>query len=394
VSDVVEVLRLTSYYVIRLSMWFALAIFISAMVDLLYLDVVAKRALRRNKGWVGVVSAASVGAFSPFCSFIVIPLVRKLLRGGVPLSAVMAFWVASPTMDPEIYALTAAQLGISLATARLVGAIVLSFGAGFLVLFMERRGMFRDVLRDAEDDRLKMSTVAAEQSAPQPALVAATVGASGAPVASQPLAGRSPASDAPIADPATRPAAATGRDTTGDDAADCSATDCNATECNAAEDEMAEDEMDVAWWPTAKASLRSRRNWRVTFRNMGRDIVSLGKWLVLACVIEALLVMYVPTELIAGLFGSDNPLLSIPMAAAIGVPMYLNGAGAIPVVGGLLAKGMAPGGAVTFLLGGAVTTVPAMAAVRSIVRRPVFLLYLGVSVIGSILIGFAAQLVL
>lgn len=358
-GDAVEVVRLTLYYLLHLSLWFALAIFITAMVDLLYLDIVAKRSLRRNKGWVGVVSAALVGAFSPFCSFIVIPLIRKLLRGGIPLSAVMAFWVASPTMDPEIYAMTAAQLGVPLATARLVGAVVLSLGAGFFVLFLERQGMFRNVLRADNDDRPRPQMVHSGQPEGQPMLVAAAAtGASGQP----------------------QGAASAGSATTADSADSA--------------DSAGSDDDNMAWWPTAKASLRSARNWRITFRNMGRDTVGLGKWLLLACFIEALVVMYVPTEIIAGVFGSDNPLVAIPLAALIGVPLYMNGAGAIPVVDGLVTKGMAPGAAITFLLGGAVTTIPAMAAVRTIVRNSTFLVYLGVSVVGSILIGFGVQLVL
>lgn len=352
-SDVVEVVGLTLYYLLHLAVWFAMALFISAMVDLLYLDVVAKRSLRRSKGWVGVVSAALVGAFSPFCSFIVIPLIRKLLRGRIPLSAVMAFWVASPTMDPEIYAMTAAQLGLPLATARLVGAVLLSLGAGFLVLFLERRGMFANVLRDDKDDRPRPQMVRTGQAEAQPVLVGANATTTG------------------------------GQPHGADAAASAVQTDDNGL-----------DDDDVAWWPTAKASLRSGRNWRITFRNMGRDAVSLGKWLLLACFIEALVVKYVPTEVIAGAFGSDNPFVAIPLAALVGVPLYMNGAGAIPVVDGLVTKGMAPGAAITFLLGGAVTTVPAMAAVRAIVRNSTFLLYLGVSVVGSILIGFGAQLVL
>lgn len=171
-------------------------------------------------------------------------------------------------------------------------------------------------------------------------------------------------------------------------------TTCGGPAATATCGPAAPEEDDAAWWPTAKASLRSSRNWRITLRNMGRDVIALGKWLLLACLLEAILVVYVPAELITGLFGSGNALLAVPLAALVAVPMYLNGAGAIPVVDGLLAKGMAPGAAVTFLLGGAVTTIPAMAAVRSIVRNRVFLLYLGISVIGSILIGFAAHILL
>lgn len=384
-SDVVEIARLTLSYVVHLAMWFALAIFISAMVDLLYLDIVARRSLRKRKGWVGVVAAAAVGAFSPFCSFIVIPLIRKLLASGIPLSAVMAFWVASPTMDPEIFAMTAAQIGVPLATARLVGAVLLSVGAGFVVLFLERRGMFKDVLNEKQvDDRQAPQTTPARQQASDPALV----GAAGAQSTLVSAAGGQSASPAATAGGAAAPAEAGTAPAASGEAASSCASSCG-NQANSGDDE----DDDVAWWPTAKASLRSGRNWRITFRNMGRDTIDLGKWLLLACFIEALVVMYVPEDLIGGLFGA-SPLTAIPLAALVGVPLYMNGVGAIPVVDGLLAKGMSPGAVVTFLLGGAVTTVPAMAAVRSIVTNQVFLLYLGVSVIGSVVIGFLTEIVL
>jgi uncharacterized membrane protein YraQ (UPF0718 family) len=55
-----------------------------------------------------IILATAVGAFSPFCSCGVIPLVAALLIGGVPLAPVMSFWIASPLMDPEIFFLSVA----------------------------------------------------------------------------------------------------------------------------------------------------------------------------------------------------------------------------------------------------------------------------------------------
>ena len=59
--------------------------------------------------------AAVVGALSPFCSCGVIPLIAAMLRAGVPLAPVMAFWLASPIMDPEMFVLTAAGVGLGFA---------------------------------------------------------------------------------------------------------------------------------------------------------------------------------------------------------------------------------------------------------------------------------------
>ncbi|WP_158891430.1 permease [Amycolatopsis anabasis] len=349
--SVLEVLRIAGENLLALAVFFFIALAIAALVDLFYLDVVARRSFKKH-GLLGILFTTCLGAFSPFCSFTVIPLIRKLLRGGVPLSAVMSFWIASPAMDPPIYALTAKQIGVPLATARLLGALILAMGAGLLIYALERRGHFTDVLRPEAKPAERLGS---EQKTPQPATVAAAAGGA-----------------APASAPAT------------------SAPSCADSGCGAADP----DEDDGApWWPQAKASLRSGRNWRVTGRNFLRDTFSLGKWLAFACVFEGVIRVYVPSGVVTDFLGGTG-LLAIPLAALISVPFYLNGVGAIPIVGGLLSKGMAEGAAVTFLLAGSITTIPAMVAVRSVVNNKVFALYLIFGVLGSIVLGGIAQLVL
>ncbi len=68
---------------------------------------------------VAIFLATAVGAFSPFCSCGVIPVVATLLMGGVPLAPVMSFWIASPSMDPEVFFLSVATIGWELAVWRL-----------------------------------------------------------------------------------------------------------------------------------------------------------------------------------------------------------------------------------------------------------------------------------
>ncbi|SFW75142.1 permease [Amycolatopsis australiensis] len=349
-DKILEVLRLAWENLVDLSIFFFIALAIAATVDLLYLDIVARRSFRKH-GLLGVLFTTCLGAFSPFCSFTVIPLIRKLLRGGVPLSAVMSFWIASPAMDPPIFALTAKEIGVPLATARLLGALVLAIGAGVIILLVEKRGGFKDVLRPE-----KKPAVDERERQAAPAQVAVAAGGGGSTVL-------------------TEAPASTGS---------CAGGGCGPDE----------DDDGAPWWPQAKASLKSKRNWRITGRNFLRDTVSLGKWLVFACVFEGVIRVYVPNGIITSILGGDKGWLAIPLAAVISIPLYLNGVGAIPIVGGLLAKGMAQGAAVTFLLAGSVTTIPAMVAVRSVVNNKVFALYLAFGMLGSILLGFLAQLLL
>jgi uncharacterized membrane protein YraQ (UPF0718 family) len=56
-----------------------------------------------------IVFAAAFGGLSPFCSCGVIPLIAALLAMGVPLAPVMAFWLASPVMDPAMFVMTGAD---------------------------------------------------------------------------------------------------------------------------------------------------------------------------------------------------------------------------------------------------------------------------------------------
>ena len=84
--------------------------------------------------------SALFGALSPFCSCGVIPIVAALLGAGVPLAPVMAFWISSPIMDPEMFVLTASALGLEFALAKTLAAIALGLFAGFATLGLERLG--------------------------------------------------------------------------------------------------------------------------------------------------------------------------------------------------------------------------------------------------------------
>jgi hypothetical protein len=118
----------------------------------------------------------------------------------------------------------------------------------------------------------------------------------------------------------------------------------------------------------------------------------LSKWLTLAFFLESLMLAYVSPEWIGSLVGGES-LFAIPLAAIVGIPSYLNGYAAIPLVASLLDMGMSPGAAMTFITSGAVSSIPAALAVYALVRKPVFALYLALGLVGSILAGYAYQLI-
>jgi uncharacterized membrane protein YraQ (UPF0718 family) len=228
-----------------------------------------------------------------------------MLASGVPLGPVMALWVSSPLMDPSMFVLTAGVLGMDYAVARLVTAVVMGAGAGYLIYFLTSSGMLNNQLHGLS---LKQSTCCGSDDAPDEGLSRSRVW----------------------------------RD----------------------------------FWPQA---------WPVT--------LFLGKWLLIAFILESLIVNYVDSKWISSVLG-NNQFFSIPLATAIGIPVYTSGVGAIPIVKGLLSSGMSHGAALAFLVAGPVTTIPAMTAVFALVKRQTFVIYLCVGIGGSLIAGYIYQAVM
>jgi hypothetical protein len=117
-----------------------------------------------------------------------------------------------------------------------------------------------------------------------------------------------------------------------------------------------------------------------------------GKFMVLAFLLEGVITLYVPASWISGSLGFQSPL-AILAAALLGVPAYTTSLTALPMIGGLLTQGMNPAAALAFLVAGPTTTLPAMAAVWPLVSRRVFGLYVSFSLAGAVLAGYAYSLV-
>ena len=126
--------------------FFALAIGIAAYAKASQADALIARAFSGSP-LRATVLAALVGAISPFCSCGVIPLIAAMLSAGVPLAPVMAFWIASPIMDPEMFVLTAAGIGINFAIAKTIAALAMGLLAGCSILLLQRYGLLANPLQ-------------------------------------------------------------------------------------------------------------------------------------------------------------------------------------------------------------------------------------------------------
>lgn len=291
---------------------------------------------------IGILLATAAGAFGPFCSCSVVPVIAAMLIGGVPLAPVMSFWVASPTMDPEIFFMSAAFLGWPLAIGRLTATLILSLAAGFVTHWVVRRGWIgSDFLRAGATASgasarpwLRFKTfIVALWPKPEPtvSIVAQGCGCSGREVAES-------------AEPVPAPTSAL-----------------------------------LRWL--------ARDRVRRILKESVSTTLWIGRFMLLAFVLEALIRLYVPQTTIVQWIGQAKPWAP-PLAALVGIPLYTGNLMAVPMVGGLLSQGMNSGAALAFLIAGPITTIPAMAAVWGVVKRRVFLLYLGIGLAGAIALGY------
>jgi len=248
-----------------------------------------------------IFAAAFFGAWSPLCSCTVIALIAVLLRSGMPLSAVMAFWISSPIISPDMYVYTAALLGFEFATVKMIAAVFMGLTAGFLVLSLEKNGFFSNPLKDGHFTQ------------------------------------KSSLGD--VKHPKWK------------------------------------------FW-------QDKERVTIFWKELRSVAWLLGKWMTFAFILESLMISYIPASSIASSVGGDS-LIAIPLATLVGVPAYVNGVAAVPLIQGLLQMGMSKGAALAFMCAGSVTSIPAMMAVYPLVKRSVFVTYIGIALVTSVIAGYA-----
>ncbi|MEM6310153.1 MAG: permease [Pseudomonadota bacterium] len=255
-----------------------------------------------------IVMAAMLGGLSPFCSCEIIPFIAALLAVGAPLSAVMAFWLSSPLMDPAMFFVTAGELGMTFALAKTVAAVALGLFGGFATMLFANSPVFADPLREK----------------PQ---VGGCCGVQ-KPFQGQPV---------------------------------------------------------WKFWTEAPRRKAFQDSWI-------ENALFLVKWLLIAYLFEAIMIEYGTTQYVAQFLGGEG-FGTIALAGLIGMPAYLNGYMAVGLMGGLVEQGMSQGAAMSFVIAGGVSCIPAAIAVWALVKPRVFAAYLVFALVGAILAGFAWQIV-
>ncbi|HEX2976863.1 MAG TPA: permease [Bacteroidales bacterium] len=266
----------------------------------------------RKNPVTAVFLATIVGAFSPFCSCGVIPVISSLLIGGVPVAPVMSFWIASPSMDPEIFFLSSSSLGWNIAIWRLASTFIMSLSAGYITHALVLNGFL-------PEQGLRMKKV--------------MITAGG----------------------------------------NCCVEESVSAGCDC-------------------GNVKTVISLRLVMTEAMKATVMVAKFMGLAFLITALMKFYIPENIMSGITKLD-PSAQVLIAALTGIPLYTTNLTALPIAGSLLDAGLSGGAALSFLIAGATTTLPAMAAVYGITSRRLFFLYISFALAGALISGFLYNLV-
>jgi len=116
-------------------------------------------------------------------------------------------------------------------------------------------------------------------------------------------------------------------------------------------------------------------------------------YVVIGIAIGAWIHGYVPQDFLARVAGRDN-WLAVPVAVLIGIPLYSNAAGVIPLVSALTEKGVAMGTALSFMMAVTALSLPEFFILKKVMKSKLLFIFTSVVGLGIILTGYLFNLIL
>lgn len=298
-------------------------IIVSFIIGLLmeYLPPSRVRDFLANKfTWLQYFLGAGLGALTPFCSCSTVPITSGLLKGGVPFGPTMAFLFSSPVLNPIIIALLLSLLGFKVTV---VYVIITFFGSMVAALLLSKLGMENQVkpLMNFQ------AACCAEKTTPDVTplqILPVTAGCCSSGDTQPPILITFPTIESSC----------------------CSAN--------------------------LKEEPLTHQPFTEKLKGASREAVDTFKgvfwYLLLGAGIGAFIYGFFPQDIVVKLAGPGNSW-SIPIAAAIGVPMYIRAETVIPISAALVGKGMGVGTVLALIIGGAGASIPEMIILGSMFKK-------------------------
>ncbi|MCZ4693940.1 permease [Ancylomarina euxinus] len=126
---------------------------------------------------------------------------------------------------------------------------------------------------------------------------------------------------------------------------------------------------------------------KLGFETVKEIVGKIWLYIVIGVAIGAAAHGYVPEDFMANLMGK-SAWYSVPLSILIGIPMYSNAAGIIPIVSVLIEKGASLGTALAFMMSVIGLSLPEIIILKKVLKMPLILIFIGVVATGILAVGF------
>ncbi len=142
---------------------------------------------------------------------------------------------------------------------------------------------------------------------------------------------------------------------------------------------------------TQDNSLKARHYY--AYAQVHEIVTRIWKWVILGVGAGALFHGYFPQEWASGLSGTNN-FFAVPMAVLIGVPLYSNAVGVIPLAEAMLIKGVAIGTTLSFMMSIAAISLPELMILKKVIKWQALVLFTAIVAVSIILVGWFFNIIL
>lgn len=284
----------------------------------------------------GYITAAALGAITPFCSCSTIPMLIGLLKARAGFGPTMTFLFTSPLLNPIVIALFIPILGLEVTLWYALLALSISIIAGVLLQYFQ----FDRYIR--------------------PEMIS---GLSGSSCSSNSVE--------------------SGCGTTDKSTASCCDSEPEEKSCCNTKDE--------SQCCNSEAEQPSGKQWKAAATESWSLFKTMFPYMLIAMVIGSLVHGFIPADFFAQVAGADNPA-AIPAAALIGIPLYVRVTALLPLAGSLVAKGVSMGAIIALVVGSGGASLPELILLKRLFYWPLLIAFLGVIFSMAVIGGYGFNL--
>ncbi len=332
-----------------------------------------QKALTTKYRFLNSILGAVLGSVTPFCSCSTIPLLVGLRKSRAPFAGMVSFLLTSPILNPMIIIIFFGFFGF-VPTLLYAGiALIFAIVVGYILDRLGFEKYFKDSsIANYDEGASCCGTERADSSC-----------CSGA---------TENTSRCETADDETSCCEATKEET----GCDCAAPVAEASCCSSATSEEGSccDAPDMSFKTQEGTTLQKHiKVWKYALKDAWYQFKKITLYLLVGAGIGSFIYGFVPEEFLVQVAGEQNPF-AVPIAAILGVPMYIRTEAVLPLANMLIGQGVGLGTMVALIIGGAGASIPEVSLLSTLFKKQFIITFLICIFTVAVISGYAFNILI